>query len=134
MNNLLRDTSSSKWGQVILRHTELSAYRCFLPDLAGFTGFCCTGPGPLKTLKAPIRPQQSRYSDNERAAHTKCGMAERVGIRSRARPTARAPTEGASPLVCSPRGGHVHRDPPVRIPPSARCETQSSALIAQHCF
>ena len=36
----------SKWGQVILRHTERTAYRCFLPDLAGFTGFCCTGPGP----------------------------------------------------------------------------------------
>jgi hypothetical protein len=34
-------------GQVILRHTERSAYRCFLPDLAGFTGFGCTGPGPF---------------------------------------------------------------------------------------
>ena len=34
-------------GQVILRHTELTAYRCFLPDLAGFTGFCCTGPSPF---------------------------------------------------------------------------------------
>jgi hypothetical protein len=39
-------TSSNKWGQVILRHTERTAYRCFLPDLAGFTGFYCTGPGP----------------------------------------------------------------------------------------
>src|SRR4029077_9147320 len=27
-------------------------------------------------------------------------------------------TEGASPLVDSPRGGHIPRDPPVRIPPS----------------
>ena len=36
-----------EWGQVILRHTELTAYRCFLPDLAGFTGFCCTGPSPF---------------------------------------------------------------------------------------
>jgi hypothetical protein len=36
----------NKRGQVILRHTELTAYRCFLPDLAGFTGFFCTGPGP----------------------------------------------------------------------------------------
>ena len=32
--------------------------------------------------------------------------------------TAHAPTEGASPLVVSPRGGHIPRDPPVRIPPS----------------
>ncbi len=38
-------------GQVILRHTERSAYRCFLPDLAGFTGFGCTGPGPLNTVQ-----------------------------------------------------------------------------------
>ena len=36
-----------KRGQVILGHTELTAYRCFLPDLAGFTGFCCTGPSPF---------------------------------------------------------------------------------------
>ena len=38
-------------GQVILRHTELTAYRCFLPDLAGFTGFCCTGPSPFFKFK-----------------------------------------------------------------------------------
>ena len=38
--------AGEEWGQVILRHTDLPAYRCFLPDLAGFTGFCCTGPGP----------------------------------------------------------------------------------------
>ena len=39
-----------EWGQVILRHTDLPAYRCFLPDLAGFTGFCCTGPSPYSKL------------------------------------------------------------------------------------
>ena len=38
-------------GQVILRHTELTAYRCFLPDLAGFTGFYCTGPSPFFKFK-----------------------------------------------------------------------------------
>ena len=32
--------------------------------------------------------------------------------------TAHAPTEGASPLVGFPRGGHIPRDPPIRIPPS----------------
>ena len=49
--------SSKKWGQVILRHTERTAYRCFLPDLAGFTGFCCTGPGPgdIDTMKPTFR-------------------------------------------------------------------------------
>ena len=39
-------------GQVILGHTELTAYRCFLPDLAGFTGFCRTGPSPFFKFKA----------------------------------------------------------------------------------
>ena len=33
--------------------------------------------------------------------------------------SARAPTEGASPLVRSPRGGHTPRDLPIQIPPSA---------------
>src|SRR6185436_8552449 len=36
---------------------------------------------------------------------------------ARAEP-ALAPTEGASPLICSPRGGYIPHDPPVRIPPS----------------
>src|SRR5690554_1499940 len=27
------------------RHTKNSAYRCFLPDLTGFTGFRCARPG-----------------------------------------------------------------------------------------
>ncbi len=40
-------TSSNNRGQVILRHPDSPAYRCFLPDLAGFTGFCCTGPSPF---------------------------------------------------------------------------------------
>jgi len=30
---------------VTLRHPVRTAYRCFLPDLAGFTGHCRAGPG-----------------------------------------------------------------------------------------
>lgn len=30
--------------QATLRHTKLLAYRCFLPDLTGFTGFHCVRP------------------------------------------------------------------------------------------
>lgn len=30
--------------QVTLRHTEMTTYCCFLPDLTGFMGFCCAGP------------------------------------------------------------------------------------------
>ena len=30
--------------QARLRHTTTTAYRCFLPDLTGFTGRRCTGP------------------------------------------------------------------------------------------
>ena len=47
----LSTVSKKERGQVILRHTELTAYRCFLPDLAGFTGFCCTGPSPFFKFK-----------------------------------------------------------------------------------
>ena len=80
--------SRPEWGQVILRHTELAAYRCFLPDLAGFTGFYCTGPSPYFDLGSPIqsalkvciRPQKWRYSDKRRAVLTQRGMAERVGF------------------------------------------------------
>jgi len=54
LNSQLRTQDSEllqrERGQVILRHTELTAYRCFLPDLAGFTGFCCTGPSPYAQL------------------------------------------------------------------------------------
>ena len=55
-----------KWGQVILRHTDSPAYRCFLPDLAGFTGFCCTGPSPVREPSRSIStselvpPRQAR--------------------------------------------------------------------------
>src|SRR5205814_8112101 len=30
--------------QACLRHEATTAYRCFLPDLTGFTGRFCTGP------------------------------------------------------------------------------------------
>jgi hypothetical protein len=46
----LSTVSKKERGQVILGHTELTAYRCFLPDLAGFTGFCRTGPSPFPQL------------------------------------------------------------------------------------
>lgn len=40
-------------GQVILRHTKLTAYRCFLPDLAGFSGSNCTAPQSLYLKRSP---------------------------------------------------------------------------------
>jgi hypothetical protein len=47
---------------VILRHAELPAYRCFLPDLAGFTEFGCTGPGPLiRDLWRGTHPKQQGW-------------------------------------------------------------------------
>jgi len=41
-------------GQVILRHTDSPTYRCFLPDLAEFAGFCCTGPSPYTKHRSPL--------------------------------------------------------------------------------
>ncbi len=77
-----------QWGQVILRHTELTVYRCFLPDLAGFTGFYCTGPSPYSQtrLSSSVRTQdlcslaRIRYGKKMRAVHATCSMAERVGF------------------------------------------------------
>jgi hypothetical protein len=62
------------------------------------------GRSSQETLLVFIRPHQYRYCDKERAGHTKCGMAERVGIRSRIR-------RGCS---CSYRGGQPPRRHPVK--------------------
>jgi len=35
------------------RHTDVSAYRCFLPDLAGFASACCAGPDHRHHTAAP---------------------------------------------------------------------------------
>ena len=36
--------------QATLRHTKVTAYRCFLPDLAGFTGLRCARPNRHRHL------------------------------------------------------------------------------------
>ena len=107
---------------MILRHTELTAYRCFLPDLAGFTGFCCTGPSPFSQVQSK-KGKVVRTYDRSFCLLTSYFYLALVWRRGWAFEVARAetalaPTEGASPLVCSPRGGYIPHDPPVRIPPS----------------
>src|SRR5712692_4526895 len=72
--------SRIKRGQVILRHTELTAYRCFLPDLAGFTGFRRTGPSPY------LRGEESGGIVNKKLPYpltlhaSRLHLAERVGF------------------------------------------------------
>jgi len=34
--------------QEFLRRSEVTIYRCFLPDLAGFIALCRAGPGPQR--------------------------------------------------------------------------------------
>jgi hypothetical protein len=46
-------------GQAPLRHPEVTAYRCFLPDLAGFTGSCRAGPNLHHHLTRQSRPPLS---------------------------------------------------------------------------
>ncbi len=120
--------SVRKRGQVNLRHTESPAYRCFLPDLAGFTGFCCTGPSPYTLLSSSM---EQRRSNHFTAMEIHCllvrlarhcpgvdklsgsvapSMAERVGFEVAL--ATRAPTEGASPLVSPHAGEPLPRDPP----------------------
>ncbi len=73
-----------KGGQVILRHTKGPPYRCFLPDLAGFEGFCCTGPGPLSRLK-PIMASDNLNSEKLSPAafnnHQAFGSSKPTGTR-----------------------------------------------------
>ena len=71
-------------GQVILRHTELTAYRCFLPDLAGFTGFYCTGPSPFFKFKVLSTRKDNRSCSlslsTQYSSLSTVRMAERVGF------------------------------------------------------
>ena len=39
--------SESDSDQALPRHPQAPVYRCFLPDLAGFTGLRRVGPNPL---------------------------------------------------------------------------------------
>ena len=45
-------------GRAYLRHPEVTAYRCFLPDLTGFTGLRRAGPDLPRRL-SPAVPSQS---------------------------------------------------------------------------
>ena len=48
-------------GPAPLRHPESIVYRCFLPDLAGFTGLCRAGPNhqhrPTRSCPDNARPR-----------------------------------------------------------------------------
>jgi hypothetical protein len=55
--------------QVALRRPEVAIYRCFLPDLTGFIGFCRAGPSLQRHFSPAVsrdpEPQggvRSRYS------------------------------------------------------------------------
>ena len=43
-----------------LRHMKGFAYRCFLPDLAGFTSLHCARPDPRHIVVPPCKPPQRR--------------------------------------------------------------------------
>ena len=45
--------------QALPRHMKGSAYRCFLPDLTGFTGFHCVGPKYQHHLLRPASQTRS---------------------------------------------------------------------------
>ena len=54
-------TTLTSSGSVTLRHPELTAYRCFLPDLTGFTALRRAGPSPQRRSAPPV----SRYATLE---------------------------------------------------------------------
>jgi len=51
-------------GQASPRHTENIAYRCFLPDLTGFTSFRCAGPSPQHHLRNNRPHNRGAWSRN----------------------------------------------------------------------
>src|SRR3990172_698587 len=54
-------TALTSSGPVTLRHTGLTTYRCFLPDLTGFIALRRVGPGPQRRSAPPV----PRYTDLE---------------------------------------------------------------------
>ena len=102
-------------GQATPRHMEGPAYRCFLPDLTGFAGFHCVGPGlqrrtPADSLaerplgrgfspavadcgyRAPLAPRLARPGSDAYAgarggeANVAAGAARRARLARRCRP------------------------------------------------
>ena len=74
-------------GQVKSRHGPLAAYRCFLPDLAGFTGLPCARPDHQRHVTRPA-PTRSHDCPKSTAAHhssdrRRCRSGGEAGIRTR---------------------------------------------------
>ncbi len=59
--------------QESLRHMRKSAYRCFLPDLTGFTGSHCAGPNLQRYPRQPD-PKEERPRISFNPAVADCGL------------------------------------------------------------
>ena len=57
--------SSHRSDRVALRHGPLAAYRCFLPDLAGFTGLPCARPDHRHGVNRPAPTALARRATLE---------------------------------------------------------------------
>ncbi len=97
-----------------LRHMREIAYRCFLPDLAGFTSSHCAGPGPQHRSRRPD-PKEKRPRTGINPAIADCGL----------QGTATSPSSTAKPIVAEGVGFEPTRRLPVytlsrRAPSAAR--------------
>ena len=54
--------------QVLPRHPKVTAYRCFLPNLAGFTGFRRVGPKYQRPSKMP----EATLSNPQKGIQPRC--------------------------------------------------------------
>ena len=59
-------------GQADLRHPENTVYRCFLPDLTGFTGHRRAGPDPQHHLRADSGPKTRTSGEEFSLARADC--------------------------------------------------------------
>ncbi len=57
-------TTAVSSDQACLRHRRVSAYRCYLPVLTGFTGAPCAGPDPQHHLPRADQPETTSPRDS----------------------------------------------------------------------
>src|SRR3989304_4783441 len=120
-------------GQASLRHPPVPAYRCFLPALTGFAGWCRAGPDHHRSVPraAPDLPGRGRgFSPAEADRGYRAPLAphlarppRRVYVEGRTRePTPRRDTSNHPERQGAPdeNGPHRHRPPAPHLPPRPR--------------
>ena len=90
--------------QVVPRHIRMTAYRCYLPVLTGFTGSYCEEPGHLRHFPPPIASRRRSLDREFDPAIADCGCRAPLPprlARSRRNSGGDERTRTADPLVAN---------------------------------